>query len=79
MAKKKSFFGTLVKLGGIAAATAIVYSKREEIRGFVEDVAKRYAPADPEQEPDYVECEPEIIIDATAVNFGTDAEETTEQ
>ena len=41
MAKKKSFFGTLLKLGGLAAATAAVYYKRNEIRAFLAEAAER--------------------------------------
>ena len=58
MAKKKSFLGTLVKLGGLAAATAVVYSKRNEIKAFLADAAERMFPEDAETEPD-------VVIDAT--------------
>ena len=44
MAKKKSFFGTLLKLGGLAAATAAVYYKRDEIKAFLADAAERIFP-----------------------------------
>lgn len=79
MAKQKSFFGTLVKLGTIAAATALVYSRREEIRGFLNDLAGRCVPEENEPEMDYPEFEPEIIIDATAAEKEQKAEEQTEE
>lgn len=63
---KKSFLGTLVKLGGIAAATALVYSRREEIRKTLEDVKERFFTEPVEPEDDFAEeAEPEIIIDTT--------------
>ena len=67
MAKKKSFLGTLVKLGGLAAATAVVYSKRNEIKAFLADAAERMFPEDAETEPveEMIETEPDVVIDAT--------------
>ena len=41
MAKKKSVLGQLLKLGGIAAAAAAVYYKRDEIKAFLADAAER--------------------------------------
>ena len=64
MAKKKSFFGTLLKLGGIAAVTVAVYNNRAAIKGFLSDLAERYVPADTEAEETSAE-EPKIVIDAT--------------
>lgn len=75
MAQKKSFFGTLLKLGGIAAATAAVYYKREEIRDFLTDLAETIAPERPAAEPKPVEAEPEIIIDTTDKCHEVSAEE----
>jgi len=69
MAKKKSFFGTLLKLGGLAAAGVAIYSKREEIKSFVTDTVARYLPDDEVSEPDVQEilnAEPDVVIDATA-------------
>ena len=65
MAKKKSFFGTLLKLGGIAAATAVVYNNREAIRDYLGELAERYAPSKTDEEAAPVEEEPRIVIDAT--------------
>lgn len=67
MAKKKSFFGTLLKLGGLAAATVAVYSKREEIKSFLTDAAERIFPEEPEIEPveETLQPEPDVVIDAT--------------
>ena len=67
MARKKSFFGTILKLGGLAAATAAVYYKRDEIKAFLTDAAERLFPEEPEIEPveETLETEPDIIIDAT--------------
>ena len=64
MAKKKSFFGTLLKLGGIAAVTVAVYNNRPAIKGFLSDLAERYVPADTAAEETSAE-EPKIVIDAT--------------
>ena len=63
--KKKSFFGTLLKLGGLAAAGYAVYSKREEIKSFLADAAERIFPDDTEIEPveEILAEEPEIVID----------------
>ncbi|MBE6998524.1 MAG: hypothetical protein E7427_10215 [Ruminococcaceae bacterium] len=69
MAKKKSFFGTLLKLGGLAAAGVAIYSKREEIKSFVTDTVARYLPDDEVSEPDVQEilnAEPDVVIDTTA-------------
>ncbi len=67
MARKKSFIGTLLKLGTLAAATAVIYKKREEIRDLLTDVAERLFPEDAEAEstPDFVVEEHDIVIDAT--------------
>ena len=78
MAEKKSVFGTLLKLGGIAAATAAVYYKREEIRKFLTDLAVTVAPEKPVEEPECVETEPEIVIDVTDRCREASAEESTE-
>ena len=68
MAKKKSFFGKLLRLGGIAAAGAAIYYKRDEIKAFLADAAERIFPEDAELEPveETIETEPDVIIDATA-------------
>ncbi len=79
MAKKKSFFGTLLRLGGLAAATAAVYYKRDEIKAFLADAADRLFPDEPETEPveEMIETEPDIIIDATAKAEDTEKTEET--
>lgn len=79
MAKKKSFFGTLVKIGGLAAATALIYSKRNEIKAFVTDAAERFFPEDAETEPveEMIETEPDVVIDAT--DQAEETEETEEE
>ena len=69
MAKKKSFFGTLLKLGGLAAAGYAIYTKRDEIKSFVADAAERIFPEDADvqtAEEDIFAAEPDVIIDATA-------------
>ena len=65
--KRKSFFGTLLKLGGLAAATYAVYTKREEIKSFVAEAAERIFPEDAEVEPieETLEPEADVVIDAT--------------
>lgn len=66
--KKKSFFGTLLKLGGLAAAGAVIYQKRGEIKEFLTDAAERMFPeeADTLAEDAIFEAEPDVVIDATA-------------
>ena len=75
--KKKSFFGTLLKLGGLAAAGYAIYTKRDEIKSFVADAAERIFPEDAEIEPieETLEPESDIVIDATEQ---TEKEETEE-
>ena len=78
MANKKSVFGALAALGGLAAAGAVAYYKRTEIRGFLNDLSNRYFPA--EQEPEeFVEVEDEndIVIDGT-IQVDEDTEDTVE-
>lgn len=75
---KKSFFGNLVKLGGIAAVTAVAYYKREEIKGFLNDVMDRCFPQDAETEEDYIVEEPDVVIDATEKTGEETLEETPE-
>ena len=78
MAKKKSFFGTLLKLGGLAAAGDAIYTKREEIKRFVADAAERIFPEEPETlDPEEIlDVEPDVVIDGTAKAA---AEEITEE
>ena len=81
MAKKKSLFGTLLKLGGLAAATAAVYYKRDEIKAFLADAAERIFPENAEIDPieETLEPEPDIVIDAKADTAPSDdAEEPKE-
>lgn len=71
MANKKSVLGTLAALGGLAAATAVAYYKRNEIRGLLNDLSNRYFPSEQEAEVDvevFTETEEEndIVIDTTA-------------
>ena len=77
MAKKKSFLGTLIKLGGLAAAGYAVYTRREEIKSFVLDAAERIFPETGANQAteDILDIEPEVVID-TAVK--TASEETEE-
>lgn len=78
MARKKSFFGTLIKLGGLAAAGYAVYAKREEIKNFVTDAAGRLFPEEAETPvpEDVLDVEPDVVIDATGK---TATEETTKK
>ena len=78
MAKRKSFFGTLLKLGGLAAAGYAIYTKRDEIKSFVTDAAERIFPEEPEAlDPEEIlDAEPDVIIDGTAKAA---AEEATEE
>ena len=81
MAKKKSVLGQLLKLGGIAAAAAVVYYKRDEIKAFLADAAERIFPEDAETEPveEMLEPEPEIVIDAVNIVGGEQSGENTEE
>ena len=69
MSKKSSILGTVLALSGVAAATAAVYYKREEIRAFLEKTAERYFPAscdeDVAEAEDIAEDECDIVIDTT--------------
>ncbi len=81
MAKKKSFFGKLLRLGGLAAATAAIYYKRNEIKAFLADAAERIFPEDAEIDPieETLEPEPDIVIDAkNAAEPSGEAEKTEE-
>lgn len=82
MAKKKSVLGTVLKLGGLAAATAAIYYKREEIKSFLLNTAEKLFPEEAEAEPveDLMETEPEIVIDAakTVAEAAEEAEKTEE-
>ena len=66
--KKKSVFGTLLKLGGLAAAGAAIYYKRDEIKAFLTDAAERIFPEDEETltPEDILDVEPDIVINAAA-------------
>lgn len=75
---KKSFLGTVVKLGGITAAAVIAYNKREEIKGFFNDVMERCFPEHAEPEEDYVVEESDVVIDATEKETEETVEETPE-
>lgn len=78
MANKKSVFGALAALGGLAAAGAVAYYKRNEIRSFLNDLSNRYFPAEQETE-EFIEVEGEndIVIDVT-VQVDEDPEDTVE-
>lgn len=82
MAKKKSAIGTILRLGGLAAAAAAVYYKREEIKSFLVNTLEKVLPDDAETEPveELLETEPEIVIDTVkaAVDPAEEAEKTEE-
>lgn len=69
MSKKNSVIGTILALSGVAAATAVAYYKRDEIRTFLEKTAERYFPASCDEEEVAVEEiadeECDIVIDST--------------
>lgn len=67
MAKKHGFLKTLATLGGLAAAAAVAYQRREEIKTLVKDLTERLTPEDepvPDDE-DFEEEEADIVIDIT--------------
>ena len=76
MAKKKSVIGKMLRLGGIAAAAAAIYYKREDIKAFLANAAEKVFPDEAETEPveEILEMEPEIVID-TVKAAADDAEE----
>lgn len=74
MARKKSFIGTVLVLGGIAAAGAAIYNKKDEIKAFFKDMKVSFPPADeadweqePEQESEQKPEETDIVIDQTTI------------
>ena len=72
MARKRSIFGMMLALGGVAAAGYMIYRNRNLIRAFVEELT--YTPEEPEYEgvvidfepPAGTEAENDIVIDRTA-------------
>lgn len=73
MARKRSAFGTLLRLGGLAAVGAVAYKNRELIRGFIDELTA--SPAEPEElyeepaaeaEVPAPQEERDIVIDRTA-------------
>ena len=72
MARKRSIFGTVLVLGGVAAAGYMIYRNRDLIRAFVEELV--YTPEEPECEGVVIDFEPpaeaeeenDIVIDRTA-------------
>lgn len=77
MARKKSFLGTVLKLGGLAAAGVAIYYKRNEIKAFVADAAERLFPEEQETlDPEEIlDIEPDVVIDSTAKAAEEQAEE----
>ena len=82
MARKRSFLGTALVLGGVAAAGYMIYRNRDLIRAFMEELA--YAPEEPEYEGVVIDFEPpaegeaenDIVIDHTAGAEGETAANT---
>ena len=61
MAKTKSILTTLAAVGTVAAAAAVIYTKREKIRELIDDAAARFAA--PETEEDLEQCEADVEVD----------------
>ena len=78
MAKRKSILGTMLKLGGLAAAGAVIYYKRNEIKAFVADKVEQLFPEEPETvDPEEIlDIEPDVVIDGTVK---AETEEETEE
>lgn len=76
MARKKSFLGTVVKLGGIAAACTVAYKNREQIKSFLNEAAERvFADKEPDIEPDVYVDEADVVIDGTTKEVTEETEE----
>lgn len=76
MARKKSFLGTVVKLGGIAAACTVAYKNREEIKSFLNEAAERiFAENKEDAEPDVYVEEADVVIDGTSNKITEETEE----
>ena len=82
MARKRSILGTMLVLGGVAAAGYMIYRNRNLIRAFVEELT--YTPEEPEYEGVVIDFEPpaeaeeenDIVIDRTADADGKPAADT---
>lgn len=61
MAKTKSILTTLAAVGTVAAAAAVIYTKREKIRELIDDAAARFAA--PETEEEAQQCEADVEVD----------------
>jgi len=82
MARRTNFLEKLAVFGGAAAATALVYWKREEIRGFLEKTAEQLFSENAASEMPSEEEIPEekdIVIDATALTGREETAETAEE
>ena len=67
MAKSKSILSAIAAIGTAAAAAAVIYSHREQLRELAEDVRERFAPIIPEDnaDEDCDDIEVDIVIDLT--------------
>lgn len=76
MARKKSFLGTVVKLGGIAAACTVAYKNRDQIKSFLNEAADRiFAENKEDIEPDVYVEESDVVIDGTSKEVTEETEE----
>ena len=81
MAQKKGFFGTLLTLSAVAAATAAVYYKRDEIRELLEEAKERFSFEEELMDEEDVaeDGEGDIIIDITVEREPQEEEEGTDE
>ena len=81
MARKRSILGTVLVLGGVAAAGYMIYRNRGLIRSFLEELV--YTPEEPEYDGVVIDFDPlaeaeeenDIVIDRTGGAEGETAAE----
>lgn len=75
MAKTKSILTTLAAVGTVAAAAAVIYTKREKIRDLIDDAAARFAA--PETDEEAAQCEADVEVDLV-IEVDSDPQEENE-
>lgn len=75
MAKTKSILTTLAAVGTVAAAAAVIYTKREKIRELIDDAAARFAA--PETDEEAAQSEADVEVDLV-IEVDSDPQEENE-